>query len=312
MSNFQINKKDSLIPNPILLTEVGPRDGLQNEKGVVTTTQKLAFIEALVDAGVTRIEAGSFVSPKWVPAMADTPEIFQKLQRRPGVKYIALVPNLKGFEGAVSNQVTDIAVFTAASETFNKKNINMSIEESLKNIGEIVKAAQQENRWVRGYVSTCFGCPYEGKVDPGKVKEVASKLLRIGVDELSIGDTIGVATPNQVREVVEMLLQECPPEKIALHFHDTRGTALANVLSGLELGIFKFDSSAGGLGGCPYAPGASGNLATEDLLYMLHGMGITTGVDLEKLVQASKSISEALGRALPSKYLQAHLAQCSS
>lgn len=296
----------------ILLTEVGPRDGLQNEKGVVTTTQKLAFIEALVEAGVKRLEVGSFVSPKWVPAMADTAEIFQKLRRMPGVKYIALVPNLKGFAGASANKVTDIAVFTAASETFNQKNINMSIEASLQNISEIVAAAKKEKMWIRGYVSTCFGCPYEGQVAPAKVQEVAAGLLQIGVDELSIGDTIGVATPHQVDEVVGLLLQDCPAEKIALHFHDTRGIALANVLRGLELGISKFDSSAGGLGGCPYAPGASGNLATEDLLYMLNGMGLETGIDLEKVIQASQSISDALGRALPSKYLQAHLAKCSS
>jgi Isopropylmalate/homocitrate/citramalate synthases len=294
----------------ITLTEVGPRDGLQNEKGEVPTAAKLAFIDALVDAGVTRLEAGSFVSPKWVPAMADTPEIFQKLQRKAGVKYIALVPNSKGMQAALGNGVTDIAVFTAASETFNKKNINATIEESLQNIEAIVAIAKQNRMWVRGYVSTCFGCPYEGKVDPNLVKRVAARLLNLGVDELSIGDTIGVATPTQVEDVVGVLLKECRAEKIALHFHDTRGTALANVLRGIELGIAKFDSSAGGLGGCPYAPGASGNLATEDLLYMLNGMGLKTGVDLEKIVQASGTISAALGRALPSRYLQAHLAKC--
>lgn len=294
----------------LLLTEVGPRDGLQNEKGVLPTEAKLAFIEALVEAGVTRLEAGSFVSPKWVPAMADTPEIFQRLKRRPGVKYIALVPNLRGLEGALALQVTDIAVFTAASETFNKKNINMSIGESLAGIREVARIAKQNGMWIRGYVSTCFGCPYEGKVAPDKVAEVAGQLAEIGVDELSIGDTIGVATPNQVPEIVGRVAERTPLENIALHFHDTRGTALANVLAGLQAGVRHFDSSAGGLGGCPYAPGASGNLATEDLLYMLQGMGHDTGVDLEKIVAASQGIASALGRSLPSRYLQAHLAQC--
>ncbi|KAB2843201.1 hydroxymethylglutaryl-CoA lyase [bacterium] len=294
----------------ILVTEVGPRDGLQNEKGLVPTEAKLAFIEGLVEAGVTRLEAGSFVSPKWVPAMADTPEVFQRLRRRPGVKYIALVPNLRGLEGALALQVTDIAVFTAASETFNKKNINMSIGESLAGIREVARIAKQNGMWIRGYVSTCFGCPYEGKVPPAKVAEVAGQLAEIGVDELSIGDTIGVATPNQVPEIVALAAERTPLENIALHFHDTRGTALANVMAGLDAGVRKFDSSAGGLGGCPYAPGASGNLATEDLLYMLHGMGHETGIDLEKIVAASQGIAGALSRALPSRYLQAHLAQC--
>jgi len=293
----------------VQVTEVGPRDGLQNEKGVVPTDRKIAFIEGLVEAGVTRLEAGSFVSPKWVPAMADTAEVFQKIKRKPGVKYIALVPNAKGMEAAVAAQVRDIAVFTAASETFTKKNTNVSIEESLANIAQVVTGARRESMWVRGYISTCFGCPYEGKVAPEQVLKVARRLLEIGVDELSVGDTIGVATPNQVTALVDLLQRETPLAKIALHFHDTRGTALANVLAGLQSGIAKFDSSSGGLGGCPYAPGASGNLATEDLLYLLQGMGIQTGVDLDKIVQASLGIASALGRALPSRYLQAHLAQ---
>ena len=293
-----------------LLTDVGPRDGLQNEKGIVPTEAKLAFIEALVDAGYQRIEAGSFVSPKWVPAMADTAEIFQKLKRKPGVKYIALVPNLKGMEGALANKVTDIAVFTAASESFTQKNINMTIGESLTAIRQVVDQAKANQMWVRGYVSTCFGCPYEGKVDPKKVVEVAKQLHAMGIDEISIGDTIGVGTPNQVTELVKLLSQEIPLENLALHFHDTRGTALANVLAGIQAGVMKYDSSAGGLGGCPYAPGASGNLATEDLLYMLDGMGIESGINLEKVAKASLGISQALGRSLPSKYLQAFSAAC--
>ncbi len=295
----------------VQITEVGPRDGLQNEKGLVPTEQKVAFIEALVAAGVTRLEAGSFVSPKWVPAMADTAEIFQKLKRQAGVKYIALVPNLKGMEGAVASRVSDIAVFTAASETFTKKNINATIEESLANISQVAGEARKHSMWVRGYISTCFGCPYEGRVAPEQVLKVTRRLLEIGIDELSIGDTIGVATPNQVTALADLLKREIPLEKVALHFHDTRGTALANVLAGLNAGVAKFDSSAGGLGGCPYAPGASGNLATEDLLYMLNGMGLSTGLDLEKIVRASQGIAAALGRPLSSRYLQAHLAQAS-
>jgi len=294
----------------VLLTEVGPRDGLQNEKGLVPTEKKLAFIEGLVEAGVTRLEAGSFVSPKWVPQMADTAEIFQKLKRQEGVKYIALVPNTKGLDLALQNRVEDIAVFTAASETFNKKNINMTIEESLSQIQEILRKSREKGLWARGYVSTCFACPYEGSVSPAKVLEVAEKLLQLGVDELSIGDTIGKATPKQVDEVVSLLLKKIPTDRIALHFHDTRGTALANVLAGLQLGIVKFDASAGGLGGCPYAPGASGNLASEDLLYMLRGMGLETGVDLDKLMSASRAIGDALGRPLPSKVLQAEGSPC--
>ena len=291
----------------VLLTEVGPRDGLQNEKGIVGTQAKLNFIENLVAAGVARLEVGSFVSPKWVPAMADTAELFQKLPRRPGVKYIALVPNSKGLQLALENRVSDIAVFTAASETFNKKNINRTVEESLADIAEIASTAQEKGLWIRGYVSTAFGCPYEGKVDVSRVLQVARRLLELGCEEVSIGDTIGVATPGQVAALISFFAQEVPLEKIALHFHDTRGTALANVLAALQAGVSKFDGSAGGLGGCPYAPGASGNLATEDLLYMLNGMGVETGIDLEKIVAASQGISAALGRALPSRYLQAHL-----
>lgn len=296
-------------PLKVRITEVGPRDGLQNEKGNISTDEKVAFINALIDAGFERIEATSFVSPKWVPQMADAAEVYQKIKKKPGVKYIALVPNEKGMEAALQNKVNAIAVFTAASETFNKKNINRSIEESLQDIQGLVKQAQEEKIWVRGYISTAFGCPYEGKISPAAVVEVTKRLLEMKVDEISIGDTIGVANPKQVEEVVGLLLKETPAEKIALHFHDTRGTALANVLTGLQMGITKFDSSAGGLGGCPYAPGAAGNVATEDLVYMLQGMGIETGIDLEKLSQASLAVARALGRPLPGKYLQAHLAK---
>jgi hydroxymethylglutaryl-CoA lyase len=292
-------------PKKVIITEVGPRDGLQNEKGNLSTVQKVQFVDALTDAGFSQIEVTSFVNPRWVPQMADAWEVYKKVHRKKGTRYIALVPNTQGMEKALSAHVQAIAVFTAASETFTKKNINMSIAESLEAFKPVIDAAKASDIWVRGYVSTCFGCPYEGSIAPQKVVEVAEKLLALGIDELSIGDTIGVATPNQVWELIPLLKRKCTLDKIALHFHDTRGTALANVLAGLQAGIFKFDSSAGGLGGCPYAPGAAGNLASEDLVYMLHGMGIETGVDLKKLLEASKQIAGFLGRNLPSRYLQA-------
>jgi len=299
-------------PQKVILTEVGPRDGLQNEKEIIATEDKISFIEALAEAGFTRIEITSFVSPKWIPQMADAAQIYRKVSKKIGVKYIALVPNEKGLQQALANGVDAIAVFTAASETFNKKNINQTIEESLQQISSIVSKAKSQQIWVRGYISTCFACPYQGPISPASVLDISKHLLGCGVDELSIGDTIGVATPVQVEKLMNLLLQACSPEQIALHFHDTRGTALANVLIGLQMGILKFDCSAGGLGGCPYAPGASGNLASEDLIYMLQEMGIDTGIDLERLMQASQKISARLGKNLPSKYLQAHLSRCSS
>ncbi len=296
-----------ILPKKVIITEVGPRDGLQNEKANLSTLQKVQFVDALTDAGFSSIEVTSFVNPKWVPQMGDAWEVYKKVHKKKGARYIALVPNLKGLEKALTAKVDAIAVFTAASESFTKKNINMTIDESLRNFADVVQMAKSRDLWVRGYVSTCFGCPYEGKVDPQKVVEVSKKLLEMGVDELSLGDTIGVATPNQVSSLVPLIKKITPLDKIALHFHDTRGTALANVLAGLQSGISRYDSSAGGLGGCPYAPGAAGNLATEDLVYMLNGMGIETGVNLEKLVEASKQISKILGRALPSRYLQTAL-----
>ncbi|HKA24219.1 MAG TPA: hydroxymethylglutaryl-CoA lyase, partial [Candidatus Eisenbacteria bacterium] len=228
-----------------------------------------------------------------------------RLTKRPGVRYVALVPNEKGLERALDTGVRDIAIFTAASDTFNRKNINMSVEESIAAQRPVVEHAKREGLWVRGYVSTVFGCPYEGKVAPERVREVSLTLDGMGVDEISLGDTIGVGTPRQVESVVGLLLERLPVAKLALHLHDTRGTALANVLAGLGMGISIFDSSAGGLGGCPYAPGASGNLSTEDLLYMLEGMGIETGVSLDQVVEASRFIARALKRELPSRYLQA-------
>src|SRR5438067_3038278 len=287
------------------IVEVGPRDGLQNEKVTIPTQAKIDYITALGDAGLRVIEAGAFVSPKWVPQMADTAEVFRNIPKDPGVDYPVLVPNMKGLDRAIEAGVRSVAIFTAASETFNKRNINMSIEESFENYAPVAVRARAEGIRVRGYVSTAFGCPYEGDVPPEKVLEVSARLLDLGCYEVSVGDTIGVGTPMQVQGVIGMLLQVIPAQKLAMHFHDTRGTALANTLAALEMGIATFDAASGGLGGCPYAPGASGNLATEDLIYMLDRMGIETGVNLDRLVAASSIIAPYLDNPLPGRYLQA-------
>jgi hydroxymethylglutaryl-CoA lyase len=287
------------------IVEVGPRDGLQNEKVTIPTEAKIDYITALADAGLTTIEAGAFVSPKWVPQMADTAEVYRNIPKDPGVDYPVLVPNIKGLERAIDAGVKSISIFTAASETFNKRNINMSIDESFENYAPVAQRARAEGMRVRGYVSTAFGCPYEGDVAPEKVLEVCARLLDLGCYEVSVGDTIGVGTPVQVQGVIGMLLQVIPPSKLAMHFHDTRGTALANTLSALDMGIATFDASSGGLGGCPYAPGASGNMATEDVVYMLEKMGIDTAVDLNRLVAASQIIAPYLDHPLPGRYLQA-------
>ncbi len=289
----------------VKIVEVGPRDGLQNEKVTVPTEAKVEYITALADAGLKVIEAGAFVSPKWVPQMADSAEVYREIPKDPGVEYPVLVPNMKGLERAVEAGVKSIAIFTAASDTFNKRNINMSIDESFVNYAPVVARARTEGMRVRGYISTAFGCPYEGDVPPEKVLEVSARLLDLGCYEVSVGDTIGVGTPMQVQGVVGILLQVIPASKLAMHFHDTRGTALANTLAALEMGIATFDASSGGLGGCPYAPGASGNLATEDLIYMLDHMGIDTGVSLDRLVSASTIIGQYIDHPLPGKYLQA-------
>ena len=289
----------------VKIVEVGPRDGLQNEKVTIPTQAKIDFITALSDAGLRVIEAGAFVSPKWVPQMADSAEVYRDIPKDPGVDYPVLVPNLKGLERAIEAGVQSIAIFTASSETFNKRNINMSIEESFANYAPVVARATAERIRVRGYVSTAFGCPYEGEVPPEKVLEVCARLLDLGCYEVSVGDTIGVGTPLQVQGVIGLLRDVIPASRLAMHFHDTRGTALANTLAAMEMGIATFDASAGGLGGCPYAPGASGNLATEDLVYMLDGMGIETGVSLGRLVQASSIIAPYLDHPLPGRYLQA-------
>ncbi len=293
------------LPSRVTVVEVGPRDGLQNEAAALTVDDKLAFCEALIAAGLPVVEVGAFVSPKWVPQMAGSAEIVRRLGARAGTRLPVLVPNRRGYEEARAAGVREIAVFTAASETFNRRNTNASIDESFERFAAFVPEARRDGLRVRGYVSTCFGCPYEGRVPPGKVVDVARRLHDGGCDEISIGDTIGVAVPTQVADVVGRLAAVLPEAALAVHFHDTRGTALANVLAALEAGIAIVDSSAGGLGGCPYAPGASGNLATEDLLYMLHGMGIETGVSLEGVAAASRALAPRLGHPLPSRYLQA-------
>jgi hydroxymethylglutaryl-CoA lyase len=297
--------KPGELPRRVTVVEVGPRDGLQNEAVPLGVEDRVAFCDALLDAGLSVVEVGAFVSPKWVPQMAGSEDVLRRVKRPARARTPVLVPNRKGFEAARDAGAREIAVFTAASETFNRKNINATIDESFARFGEFVPEAVSLGMWVRGYVSTCFGCPYEGRVDPDKVVEVAARLVAAGSHEVSIGDTIGVAVPSQVADVMGRLKAAVAPEVLAVHFHDTRGTALANVLAALEEGIAVVDSSAGGLGGCPYAPGASGNLATEDLLYMLHGMGIETGVDLSQVVAASRQVGERLGRTLPSRYLQA-------
>ena len=282
-----------------------PRDGLQNEKAVVGTSAKIALVEALAAAGGTRIEVGAFVSPKWVPQMADTAEVFAGLTRQPGVRYSALVPNLKGLERAIDCGVTEVAVFAAASETFSQKNINQTIDESLATYADVTRTAQANGILVRGYLSTCFGCPFEGDVPVSRVEELTRRLLDLGVFEVAVSDTIGVAHPGQVRSLLDQLRARFSPDQLALHFHDTRGAALANVLAALDYQMHTFDSAPGGLGGCPYAPGATGNLATEDLIYMLDGLGITTGIDIAKIAAASLAIEPVIGHRLPSRYVNA-------
>ena len=299
------------LPHTVRIVEVGPRDGLQNEKVTIPTEQKIQFIMLLADAGLPVVEATSFVSPRAIPQLSDASAVMNALRGQHSTSYPVLVPNMKGMERALAVGVRSISVFTAASESFTRHNINATIEESLANFRSVVELAQREHIPVRGYISTVFGCPYEGAVDPYKVLDVAQKLFEMGIEEVSLGDTIGVANPLQIVQVLDLLLQHTiPVEKLAVHFHDTRGTALANVLASLQAGVTVIDSSVGGLGGCPYAPGAAGNLATEDLLYMLHGMGIETGVDLEKVVAATRFIAPLLGHEPTSKYYQAHEATC--
>ncbi len=289
------------LPESVKIVEVGPRDGLQNEATPVPTEAKLRFIQRLAGAGLRHIEATSFVHPKSIPQLADAMEVIRGLSAVRGAEFSALVPNEKGLERAIESGVRRIAVFTAASEAFTQKNIRMSIDASLAAFEKVVAAALQRGMTVRGYVSTAFVCPYEGEIAKEKVRDVTEKLLAMGVDEVAISDTIGAAAPADVERTVGFVLQTVPREKIALHFHDTYGTALANAYAGLQLGIGTYDASAGGLGGCPYAPGAAGNLATEDLAYFLERMGISTGVDIEAVVGAAGEIASILGRDLPSR-----------
>ena len=302
--DYSIRRPD--YPTRVTVYEVGPRDGLQNEKEIVPTAAKVAFIEKLADAGLSAIELTSFVKPSAVPQLADAADVVRGVRRRSGLRLPVLVPNFQGFEAARAVGVREVAVFTAASETFNRKNINCGIEESIERFRPIASAAAEEKIRVRGYISTAFGCPFEGKIQPESVREVVHMLLDLGIEEISIGDTIGVATPNQVYDLIETLYASgVSRDVVALHFHDTRGTALANVCAGLDCGVTIFDSSAGGLGGCPFAPGASGNLATEDLLYLLDGLGIRTDVSLPGVVEASQVLARQLGLRLPSRYLAA-------
>jgi len=294
------------LPERVTVYEVGPRDGLQNEAETLSVDARVAFVDLLTDSGLKAIEVGSFVSPKAIPQLADTEEVYRRIHRASGTRYPALVPNVRGLERAIESGVREIAVFTAASESFNRHNINAGVDESIERFRPVVQRAAEEKIRVRGYVSTAFGCPYEGPISPEAVREVIHKLLDLPVDEISIGDTIGVATPAGVYEVIETLYDSGVSRGVlALHFHDTRGTALANVYAGLECGVETYDASAGGLGGCPYAPGAAGNLATEDLLYMLDGLGIETGVALTGVVAASRALAGSLGRRPPGRYLAA-------
>jgi hydroxymethylglutaryl-CoA lyase len=292
-------------PAEVSVYEVSPRDGLQNERATVPLRAKVRLIDALVLAGLKRIEITSFVSPRWIPQLADADEVAEHAQPPAGVTFSALCPNLKGLERARAAGMREIAVFLSASETHNKKNVNKTIRETLAAFAETISMARETGMRVRGYVSTVWGCPFEGEIDPKRAVDIARKLVDLGCYQVSLGDTIGVGTPRQTERILHIALAEIASEQIAMHMHDTRGTALANVLVGLELGIRDFDASVGGLGGCPYAPGAAGNLATEDLVYMLHGMGIGTGVDLDRLVQAGKVAESVVGRQLPGKVHQA-------
>ena len=289
----------------ITVVEVGPRDGLQNEQVSVSTADKIELVNRLSAAGMPVVEVSAFVSPKWVPQLSDADKVFAGITRRAGTRYTALVPNLAGLERAQRAGVTEVAIFAASSETFSRKNINQGIDDSLTTYKAVCDAARAGNIRVRGYLSTAFGCPYEGDVPPEKVVALTERLLEMGVFEVAVSDTIGVAHPGQVMQVLEIVRARVAADRLALHFHDTRGTALANVLAALPYDISTFDASVGGLGGCPYAPGAAGNLATEDLIYMLDGLGAETGVSLRALTEASRFIGSRLDHPLPSRYAQA-------
>ena len=284
------------LPSHVKIVDVGPRDGLQNEKQPVPAEVKVGLVHRLQDAGVKEIEVTSFVSPKWVPQMADAAEVMALIERKPGVRYSVLTPNMKGFEAAVASRPDEVVVFGAASEAFSQRNINCSIAESIERFAPVVEAARAKGIHVRGAISTAVGCPYEGDVAPERVELVARLMKQIGVQEIGVCDTIGVGTPVKVQRAMEAALKHYDIDDISGHFHDTYGQALANTLAALEMGIWRYDTSSAGLGGCPYAKGATGNVATEDVVYMLQGMGIETGIDLDKLIDAGKFISDQLGR----------------
>jgi hydroxymethylglutaryl-CoA lyase len=293
------------MPSHVTIVDVGPRDGLQAEARIVPTATKIELIERLANAGVPVVEAGAFVSPKWVLQMADTADVLARITRHPGTRYPVLVPNRKGLDGAIAAGVEDIAIFGAASESFSQKNINCSISESLERFAPVAADAQAAGMRVRGYISCVLGCPYEGEVSLANVTRVARALDEMGCYEVSLGDTIGVGTPGKARAMVDALAEAIPVDRLALHFHDTYGQALANILACLEAGVATIDTAVAGLGGCPYAPGASGNVASEDVVYMLNGLGISTGIDLDALIETGGFISEALGRTPTSKAAQA-------
>lgn len=293
------------LPTAVTVVEVGPRDGLQNEAAQISTDDKVAFIDRLSASGLRDIEVSAFVSPRWIPQLSDAEAVFAAITRRDGTRYSALVPNMIGLQRAIAAGVTDVAIFAAASETFSQRNTNRSVAASLTIYGEVTAAALAAGLRVRGYLSTAFGCPFEGAVSPARVATLARQMLDLGVYEVAVSDTIGVAHPGQVRTLLEVLLADVPASRVALHFHDTRGMAVANVLAALDFDIRTFDASAGGLGGCPYAPRATGNLATEDLLFMLHGLGIETGVAIDAVSDAARALAPRLGHSLPSRYTQA-------
>lgn len=292
------------LPKQVRIKEVGPRDGLQNEPQQVDTGDKIAWINQLSASGLSYIEVTSFVHPKWIPQLADSEAVLSSIHRRAGVTYAALVPNMRGLERALNGHIDEVSVFMSASSAHNQNNINKTIKETYPVLKEVVREAKSAGKSVRGYLSTVIACPYEGAISPEQVRQVADHLFNMGIDELSLGDTIGVAVPTEVEKLLDVLLPEFPAERLAMHFHDTRGTALANVLKSLEMGITTFDSSLGGLGGCPYAKGASGNVATEDLIYMFHRMGIRTGVEIDALIAAGERIEDLLGKPLNSRQME--------
>ncbi len=291
----------SLLPTAVKIVEVGPRDGLQNEKQTISAEVKIELVNRLSDAGIPNVEAASFVSPKWVPQMATSSEVMQRISRKPGTIYSALVPNMKGFEAALASKMDEVVIFGAASEAFSQKNINCSIAESIERFREVAQAAKQHGMRLRGSISCAFGCPYQGEVTPEAAADVVKRMRDLGCDEIDIADTMGAATAGQVKRVFERAQKEFPLAQLAGHFHDTYGQALANIYAALEVGVVIYHSSVAGLGGCPYAKGATGNVATEDVLYLMHGLGISTGISLDAVVDAGQFISEQLGRKSSSR-----------